>query len=207
MRPGSISKRSAGIRRLDNTTRRTLGIADQDALSARSAGARRMGGARLRPAPRRIAAAGFARRWRFAAGGRAFGIRRAAGRAAVSRHAAAAAHCRGKPGQCRLPPVAGERPWRPACSRARSRSPISSRRRNACRRRSSVRRKPSRASRKRRSSLRRLTGLDISQVQLPPTLAENMPASIDEAVGLARTDNPKVREAAGRCRCRPCAGR
>lgn len=45
-------------------------------------------------------------------------------------------------------------------------------------------------------SLKRLTGLDIEDVQLPPTLAEQMPASIDEAVGLARTNNPKVREAA-----------
>lgn len=45
-------------------------------------------------------------------------------------------------------------------------------------------------------SLKRLTGLDIDQVQLPPTLAESMPSSIDEAVGLARTNNPKVREAA-----------
>jgi outer membrane protein, adhesin transport system len=44
-------------------------------------------------------------------------------------------------------------------------------------------------------SLRRLTGLDITQVQLPPSLAENMPASLDEAVGLARIENPKVREA------------
>lgn len=43
-------------------------------------------------------------------------------------------------------------------------------------------------------TLRRLTGLDISQVQMPPTLIENMPASPDEAVGLARTDNPRVRE-------------
>ena len=44
-------------------------------------------------------------------------------------------------------------------------------------------------------TLRRLTGLDISQVLMPPTLAEHLPASIDEAVGLARTDNPRVREA------------
>jgi len=43
-------------------------------------------------------------------------------------------------------------------------------------------------------TLRRLTGLDISQVQMPPTLAESMPGSADEAVGLARTENPKVRE-------------
>jgi adhesin transport system outer membrane protein len=44
-------------------------------------------------------------------------------------------------------------------------------------------------------SLRRLTGLDISQVQMPPTLADQVPASLDEAVGIARTKNPKVREA------------
>lgn len=44
-------------------------------------------------------------------------------------------------------------------------------------------------------TLRTLTGLDISQVQLPPSLAEQMPASQDEAIGLARTDNPRVKEA------------
>lgn len=44
-------------------------------------------------------------------------------------------------------------------------------------------------------TLRRLTGLDISQVQMPQTLAEQLPASLDEAVGLARTNNPRVREA------------
>lgn len=44
-------------------------------------------------------------------------------------------------------------------------------------------------------TLRRLTGLDISQVQMPQTLAEQLPASLDEAVGLARTSNPRVREA------------
>jgi adhesin transport system outer membrane protein len=44
-------------------------------------------------------------------------------------------------------------------------------------------------------SLRRLSGLDISQGKLPATLAEQMPASISEAVGLARTNNPLVREA------------
>ena len=46
-----------------------------------------------------------------------------------------------------------------------------------------------------RITLRRLTGLDIAQVQMPPQLAEAMPASIDEAVGLSRTSNPRVREA------------
>lgn len=46
-----------------------------------------------------------------------------------------------------------------------------------------------------RITLRRLTGLDIDQVQLPPTLAEALPGSVDEAVGLSRTNNPRVREA------------
>jgi adhesin transport system outer membrane protein len=45
------------------------------------------------------------------------------------------------------------------------------------------------------TSLRRLTGLDVSQVQVPPALAEQVPASIDEAVGLARENNPRVKEA------------
>ena len=44
-------------------------------------------------------------------------------------------------------------------------------------------------------TLRRLTGVDIAQVQMPPSLAEQMPASVDEAVGLARTNNPRVAEA------------
>jgi adhesin transport system outer membrane protein len=44
-------------------------------------------------------------------------------------------------------------------------------------------------------TLRRLTGLDIGAVQLPPNLAAQMPASVDEAVGLSRTNNPRVREA------------
>lgn len=44
-------------------------------------------------------------------------------------------------------------------------------------------------------SLRRLSGLDITQAKLPGTMAEALPASIDEAVGLARTNNPLVREA------------
>ncbi|MFC4296096.1 TolC family protein [Novosphingobium tardum] len=44
-------------------------------------------------------------------------------------------------------------------------------------------------------TLRRLTGLDISQVQLPPDLSAQMPPSLDEAVGLARTNNPRVKEA------------
>ncbi|WP_229735754.1 TolC family protein [Novosphingobium endophyticum] len=46
-----------------------------------------------------------------------------------------------------------------------------------------------------RITLRRLTGLDIDNVVMPPELAEGMPASLSEAVGLARTQNPLVREA------------
>jgi outer membrane protein, adhesin transport system len=46
-----------------------------------------------------------------------------------------------------------------------------------------------------RITLRRLTGLDIGQVQMPPGLTEQMPANLDEAIGLARTNNPLVREA------------
>ena len=46
-----------------------------------------------------------------------------------------------------------------------------------------------------RITLRRLTGLDLDQVTLPPTLAENLPGSVDEAVGIARTTNPRIREA------------
>lgn len=44
-------------------------------------------------------------------------------------------------------------------------------------------------------TLRRLTGLDVSQVQMPPLLGEQVPASIAEAVGLSRTNNPRVKEA------------
>jgi outer membrane protein, adhesin transport system len=44
--------------------------------------------------------------------------------------------------------------------------------------------------------LRRLTGLDISTVQMPDTYAAAMPGSVDEAVGLSRTNNPRVKEAA-----------
>jgi outer membrane protein, adhesin transport system len=44
-------------------------------------------------------------------------------------------------------------------------------------------------------NLQRLTGLDISQVVLPPNLAAALPASLDQAVGLARTRHPRVREA------------
>lgn len=44
-------------------------------------------------------------------------------------------------------------------------------------------------------SLRRLTGLTINQVQLPPDLSSALPATEDETIGLARTRNPLVREA------------
>jgi outer membrane protein, adhesin transport system len=44
-------------------------------------------------------------------------------------------------------------------------------------------------------TLRRLTGLDIENYQVPPSLAAQMPGSVAEAVGLARTANPLVREA------------
>ena len=46
-----------------------------------------------------------------------------------------------------------------------------------------------------RNSLRRLTGLDIDQVGLPPRLETLLPPTEDEAVGLARTLNPLVLEA------------
>ncbi|MGX7926333.1 TolC family protein [Tsuneonella sp. HG094] len=44
-------------------------------------------------------------------------------------------------------------------------------------------------------NLQRLTGLDISQVVLPPNLSTALPPSLDQAVGIARTKHPKVREA------------
>lgn len=44
-------------------------------------------------------------------------------------------------------------------------------------------------------TLKRLSGLDIDRVAMPPALTEAMPVSIDEAVGLSRTANPLVREA------------
>lgn len=44
-------------------------------------------------------------------------------------------------------------------------------------------------------SLRTLSGLDVDAVIQPPTFAEAMPASVAEAIGLARTNNPRVREA------------
>ncbi len=44
--------------------------------------------------------------------------------------------------------------------------------------------------------LQHLTGLDISDVMMPPEMTPNLPVSIEEAVGLARSQNPLVREAA-----------
>jgi len=46
-----------------------------------------------------------------------------------------------------------------------------------------------------RTSLRRLTGLDISRVSLPAGYSELLPATEEAAIGLARTANPLVREA------------
>ena len=46
-----------------------------------------------------------------------------------------------------------------------------------------------------RTSLRRLTGLDITRVNLPPSFPALMPQSQEAAIGAARTDNPLVREA------------
>ncbi len=44
-------------------------------------------------------------------------------------------------------------------------------------------------------ALRRLTGLDIYEVLLPPDVSANLPASEEEAIGLARIRNPLVMEA------------
>lgn len=44
-------------------------------------------------------------------------------------------------------------------------------------------------------SLRRLTGMDIDQVQMPPDFEVMLPANIDAAVGLARVNNPRILEA------------
>ncbi|MBU3993693.1 MAG: TolC family protein [Alphaproteobacteria bacterium] len=46
-----------------------------------------------------------------------------------------------------------------------------------------------------RIKLRHLTALDITDVQMPPELAASLPATLEEAVGLARSQNPLVREA------------
>ncbi|MEE1876065.1 TolC family protein [Altererythrobacter litoralis] len=45
------------------------------------------------------------------------------------------------------------------------------------------------------NSLRRLAGISIDQPALPPDLLSSMPTSRDMAIGMARTDNPLVREA------------
>jgi adhesin transport system outer membrane protein len=47
-----------------------------------------------------------------------------------------------------------------------------------------------------RIKLQRLTGLDIRNVVMPPALSSGLPTSLEEAVGAARTQNPLVREAA-----------
>ena len=46
-----------------------------------------------------------------------------------------------------------------------------------------------------KNALHRLTGLDIDQVSVPPALAASLPTTKDAAIGLARTANPLVREA------------
>ena len=46
-----------------------------------------------------------------------------------------------------------------------------------------------------KTALRRLTGLDIDQVVAPPDLSGSLPTNIDAAVGLARLNNPLVNEA------------
>jgi adhesin transport system outer membrane protein len=46
-----------------------------------------------------------------------------------------------------------------------------------------------------RITLRRLSGLDIDAVVQPPLLTEAMPGSVVDAIGLARSNNPRVREA------------
>lgn len=46
-----------------------------------------------------------------------------------------------------------------------------------------------------RTALQRLTGLDISRANLPPALAQTLPSTQEIAIGQARTANPLVREA------------
>ncbi len=46
-----------------------------------------------------------------------------------------------------------------------------------------------------RTSLRRLTGLDISRVNLPAPMSVSLPDTQEAAIGMARTVNPLVREA------------
>jgi adhesin transport system outer membrane protein len=45
------------------------------------------------------------------------------------------------------------------------------------------------------TALKRLTGLDITRANFPPSLAQNLPGSQEIAIGQARTANPLVREA------------
>lgn len=46
-----------------------------------------------------------------------------------------------------------------------------------------------------KTSLRALTGLDIDQVVAPPDLSASLPANLDAAIGMARLNNPLVNEA------------
>lgn len=46
-----------------------------------------------------------------------------------------------------------------------------------------------------RTALRRLTGLDVNRVALPGQLDPVMPGNLEQAIGLARINNPLVREA------------
>jgi outer membrane protein, adhesin transport system len=43
--------------------------------------------------------------------------------------------------------------------------------------------------------LRRLSGIDVDAVLVPPTLGEAMPGTVVDAIGMARAQNPLVREA------------
>ena len=44
-------------------------------------------------------------------------------------------------------------------------------------------------------TLRRLSGLDVNVVTVPPNLASALPPSVEDAIGQARTEHPLVREA------------
>jgi outer membrane protein, adhesin transport system len=46
-----------------------------------------------------------------------------------------------------------------------------------------------------RITLRRLSGIDVDAVLMPPVLGEAMPGTVVDAIGLARAQNPLVREA------------
>src|SRR3546814_19682119 len=46
-----------------------------------------------------------------------------------------------------------------------------------------------------RIELLALSGLEIDEVQMPPAMAEKLPGSLSEAVGLTRARHPKVLEA------------